>query len=245
MGWQGWAVVLVSALAGVPVRADECPVTALHGAPALRSRPAGERLQYIDTRLQSDARNGRLWSYSWATAYSALAIGQVAVAPFSSRANAEDLYVGGGASLIGLAPLLIAPLKVIKDSRRIEALASASSADRCSSLLEAERLLERDAENEAQGRSLLFHGGNVAFNVGLFFLMGAGFGHWTSATISLLTGIATGELMIFTQPMGAVHTLRDYRAGELSAGAAMHPFAMLLVPLVGAGRAGLSLVSTF
>jgi len=77
-------------------------------------------------------------------------------------------------------------------------------------------MLKRDAANETQGTSLLFHAGNVVVNAGIFFIIGAGFGHWTSATISLLTCIATGEIMIFTQPTGAVDTLRQYRNGDFA-----------------------------
>jgi hypothetical protein len=110
-------------------------------------------------------------------------------------------------------------------------------------LAQAEELLTRDAANEARGQSLLFHGGNVVFNAGLFFLIGAGFGHWTSATISLLTGIATGEVMIFTQPVGAVEALNDYRRGDFgtpSAGVRMG-----IAPLIAKDRSGLVLTLTF
>jgi hypothetical protein len=165
-------------------------------------------------------------------------------APLVSHASGLDLYVGGGAALIGVIPFVVTPLKVMGDEKRFDELeAEASKTDSCVALAQAEKLLIRDAANEARGQSLLFHGGNFVFNAGLFFLIGAGFGHWTSATISLLTGLATGEVMIFTQPVGAVEALRDYRRGDFgtpSAGVRMG-----IAPLIAKDRSGMVLIVTF
>jgi len=152
--------------------------------------------------------------------------------------------VGAGAALIGLLPLLVTPLKVMGDEKRLDELeAETRGTDPCVALAQAERLLNRDAANEAQGQSLLFHGGNVVVNAGIFFIIGAGFGHWTSATISLLTGIATGEIMIFTQPVGALRTLRQYRRGDFGSPSA--GVRMGIAPLIARDGSGLVLLLTF
>jgi hypothetical protein len=236
-------LVLLCLLFGRLAWAAESIATHVKGSDALQARSLDERLRYIDQRLQADAANARIWKYSWASIYAALAVGQFTAAPLVSRSTAKNLYVGGSAALIGLAPLLITPLKVIKDSRRVSELAAHPGDDPCAALFEIEELLKRDAENEALGRSALFHGGNVVFNLGLFFLIGAGFGHWTSATISLLTGIATGEIMIFTQPTGALRTLSEYRSGNFQvqpSRAAVWP-----VPLLAPGLAGIGFTGSF
>jgi len=150
----------------------------------------------------------------------------------------------GGASLIGLVPLVVTPLKVMGDDKRLEeSEAEALGTDPCVSLAGAEELLLHDAANEAEGRSLLFHGGNVVVNAGVFFIIGAGFGHWTSATISMLTGIATGEIMIFTQPLGALNALQAYRRGDLAFPRAAVRVA--IVPLVARNASGVVVVLTF
>jgi hypothetical protein len=240
--WRVFALVLV--LSARPALGHECTASLVGGEPALQRLNADVRLRFIRERLRVDARHARIWSYSWGTIYSALATGQFVAAPLVSHASGLDLYVGGGAALIGMIPLVFTPLKVMGDERRLGELeAEASQTDSCAALSQAEELLTRDAANEARGQSLLFHGGNVVFNAGLFFLIGAGFGHWTSATISLLTGIATGEVMIFTQPVGAVETLRDYRRGDFgtpSAGVRMG-----IVPWIAKNRSGLVLSVTF
>jgi len=243
MGRVAWAVMLVWLVGEQSAIAAQCTAAHVNGGDALQSRSLEERLRFLDERLQSDAANARIWRFSWAAIYSALAVGQFTAVPLVSRSTRKDLYVGGTAALIGLAPLLITPLKVIKDSRRVKELATHEAADPCAPLFEIEELLQRDADNEALGRSALFHVGNVVFNTGLFFIIGAGFGHWTSATISLLTGIATGETMIFTQPVGALRTLREYRAGESHLTAPQRT--VLLLPFGGPGLAGIALHLAF
>jgi hypothetical protein len=241
MARVGWVVVCL--LFVRPAWGAECIAARVNGSDTLQTRSVDERLRFIDQRLQSDAANARIWRLSWASIYAALAIGQFTAAPLVSHSTAKNLYVGGGAALIGLAPLLITPLKVIKDSRRVAELAAHPGDDPCATLFTIEELLQRDAENEALGRSALFQGGNVAFNLGLFFLIGAGFGHWTSATISLLTGIATGEAMILTQPTGALRTLHEYRSGSFQVPEAQS--SLLPVPLLAPGLAGIGVTGSF
>jgi hypothetical protein len=232
------------ALGASPALGGECPVTLVGGEPALQQVPAEARLHFIRERLRRDAHHARIWSYSWAAIYSSLAVGQFVAAPLVSHASGLDLYVGGGASLIGLVPLVVTPLKVMGDEKRLEeSEAEAPGTDPCGSLAGAEALLIHDAANEAEGRSLLFHGGNVVVNAGVFFVIGAGFGHWTSATISLLTGIATGEVMIFTQPLGALKALQAYRSGDLASPRAAVRVA--IVPLVARNASGVVVVLTF
>ena len=244
MGWSWRVLGLVVVLSAQPARAGECTASVVGGEPALQRQSAEARLRFIHERLRLDAHRARIWSTSWGAIYSALAAGQLVAAPLVSHASGLDLYVGGGAALIGLIPLVVTPLKVMGDERRLDEIAAEPpAADPCAALARAEELLNRDAANEARGQGLLFHGGNVVFNAGLFFVIGAGFGHWTSATISLLTGIATGEIMILTQPVGALKALRQYRRGEIgSPSAGTH---VAIVPLIAKNASGMALILTF
>ena len=244
MGWVWRVLGLVILLNARPTLAGECPVSVVGGKPALQQRSAEARLRFIQDRLRADAHNARIWGYSWGAIYSALATGQLVAAPLVSHASGLDLYVGGGAALIGLIPLVVTPLKVIGDERRLDELAAAPpEIDPCVALARAEELLERDAANEAQGQSLLFQGGNLVFNAGIFFVIGAGFGHWISATTSLFTGITTGEVMILTQPVGAVMALHQYRRGDLGAPSA--GVRVGIAPLVAKNASGMVVILTF
>jgi hypothetical protein len=239
----GWSVVsLLFALSAGSAFGGECPII-VGGQRSLEPVSAQTRLRFIRERLRSDAHRARVWSYTWGAIYSSLTIGQFIAAPLVSHESGLDYYVGGGASLIGLFPLIITPLKVMADDDSLEAMDDVAGPGSCTSLARAEEFLIRDAANEAEGRSLLFHGGNVVVNAGIFFLMGAGFGHWTNATISLLTGIATGEIMILTQPVGALTSLQEYRGGNLAPSTSGPRVA--LVPLVARKASGVVLVLTF
>jgi hypothetical protein len=139
----------------------------------------------------------------------------------------------------------VMPLRVMGDQRWLERrLATAPlGTHECALLAEAETLLVRDARNQAFGRSEVVHVGNVAVNAIIFAIIGAGFGHWTGAVISAVTGIVVGEVQIFTQPVGLVTDLARYRAGDLRPPTAA-PVRVALAPFVpraAAGRPGATL----
>ena len=244
MGWGWCALGLSFAFFASSAFAGECSATLVGGQPALQHLNVETRLHFIRERLRDDAHHASVWSYSWGAIYSSLAIGQFVAVPFVSPASRPDFYVGGGASLIGLVPLVVTPLKVMGDEERLEeSQVEPTGADPCALLAKAEELLIRDAANEAEGRSLLFHGGNVVVNAGISLIIGAGFGHWTSATISLLTGVATGEIMIFTQPVGALNALHAYRRGDVVSPTPV--FRVAVVPLVARNASGVVLAMIF
>lgn len=244
MAWVRHVLGVVLVLSARPAFCGECTASLVGGEPELQHLSAETRLHFIRERLRIDARHARIWSYSWGAIYSSLATGQLVAAPLVSHASGLDLYVGSGAALIGVIPLVVTPLKVMGDEKRLDELeAEAPETDPCVALARAEELLNRDAANEARGQSLLFHGGNVVVNAGIFFIIGAGFGHWTSATISLLTGIATGEIMILTQPVGALKALRQYRRGDFGSPSA--GVRMGIAPLLAKDRSGMVLILTF
>jgi hypothetical protein len=224
-----------------PAFGGQCPAAVGDGEPALQGLSAEARLQFIQARLRNDARNARIWSYAWAAIYSSLATGQLIAAPLVSHSAGLDLYVGGGAAVLGVIPFVVNPLKVMADEKRLDEAEGETAP--CVRLAQAEMLLERDAASEALGRGLLFHVGNLVVNTGLFFILGSGFGHWTSATISLLTGVATGEIMSFTQPTGAIKALRAYRRGDLASPSTAVRIA--IAPLIAKDGSGLVLLLAF
>jgi hypothetical protein len=250
-----WVLVgLAVWLWATPARAGECTAAVVKGTPVLARIDAEVRLRFIRERLRVEARRARIWSWSWAGIYTGLTAGQLIPVPFVSRGQRPDLYVGAGASFIGLIPLVVMPLSVMHDQKWLERrLASAPpGTHECVLLAEAETLLLRDAKNEAFGRSEVVHLGNVVVNMIVFSIIGAGFGHWASAALSMATGVVVGEAMIFTQPVGAVDDLRRYRAGDFGPAAAPATQRLVLTvapfALAGAPRGaplGASLVLAF
>ena len=218
MRWRCLLAALAIWLGAAPARAGECTTAVVKGDPALGGIDAAVRLRFLRERLRDEARRARIWTWSWAGIYAGLTAGQLALTPAFSKSQRRDYYVGAGSSFLGLAVVGVMPLQVMGDQRWLERrLAKAPpGTHECVLLAEAEQLLVRDAKNEAFGVSTLVHLGNILVNLGVFAALGFGFGHWPSGAISFTVGVAVGEVMIFTQPLGAVEDLRRYRAGELT-----------------------------
>jgi hypothetical protein len=231
---------LVVWLGAPPARAGECTTAVVKGDTALGSIDAGVRLHWIREHLGAEARRARVWSWAWAGVYTGLTAGQLAITPAFSTRDRRDYYVGAGASFLGLAVIGIMPLEVMADQKRLEKRLRTAppGTHECALLAEAEQLLLRDAKGEAFGVSELVHLGNVVVNLGVFLGIALGFGHWSSATISFVTGVAVGEVMIFTQPTGAVDDLRRYRAGDLVPAPPPPRLGLTVAPLAAPGVRG-------
>ena len=102
-------------------------------------------------------------------------------------------------------------------------------------IAEGERMLFKGADQELAARAWYMHVLNVAFNVGVG--MAIGFIHklWTNAVVNGLVGLAIGEAMLFTIPLGLVHGRDAYR-GKAS------PVSFMISPTAGPG---LGLTMTF
>jgi hypothetical protein len=215
------------------------------GGPALEAIDARVRLRFIEQGLAHAAYKARIWAWTWAGIYSALTVGNGILALTAGNPDdRNDAYVGTAASFVGLMVLVVLPLKVMADQRWLERRLRKAPADEdtCRLLADAERLLIRDSDSEAFGRSPLVHAGNFGFNIAIALLLGVGFGHWNAAVITGLTGIAIGELQTFTQPTDAVMMLRNYRFGRLSSSPPPKPRASWMVaPTVTRDQYGLTL----
>jgi hypothetical protein len=217
------------------------------GAPKLETIDAHARLAYLRERLRRGARRARWWHYGWSGTYAALAAYQVVLIPFGDRDARINYYFGAGSSLLGLAVLWIAPLKVMADEKWLERRIAAAPADEsvCALLAEAERLLVRDAAAEAFGKSPMVHAGNFVLNIGLALALGLGFHHWDQAAIQGPVGIAVGELQTFTQPTDELKTLAAYRRGELTSRERADALRFTLLPTAGRDHVGIALGFSF
>jgi hypothetical protein len=153
-----------------------------------------------------------------------------------------DWYVGAGSTLIGIVPLVIAPLDVVGDSAALRPKVAAAdpNGDLCPLLAEAEGTLVRDAKNQADGRRWWMHVANVALNTGVGLFLGLGYNHWLAGAFNTVTGTAIGEAIIFTQPTSSIDDLASYRSGSLPGAPGPLPGAPLPAP-----RAGVVVRTTF
>jgi hypothetical protein len=227
-------VVLAQIALAAPVaRAARCAPSAALGAPptatdaGLQARVGSLdpelRLRWIDAELARSAGRARLWTWSWGIALGVGTVANLAPLPFVKPDERIDWYTGAVTTGVGIVPLLIAPLDVVADSRELRSRVAArgrADDDVCALLADAETRLVRDAQNQADGRRWWLHAGNVLLNAGVGLFLIVGFRHWTAGIFNAVSGAAIGEVIILTQPTGAIDSLRRYREGALDGPAA-------------------------
>ena len=177
------------------------------------------RLHWIDRHLTETARRARLWTWSWGTGIVVATIGNLAPLPFVAKENRIDWYVGAGTTIVGIVPLLIAPLDVVKDARTLHAqlgaagVAARQADDVCRLLADAETRLVRDAQNQLDGQRWWLHVGNVVLNSGVGLFLVLGYHHYGAGAFNAVVGSAIGEAIILTQPTRTIDDLDLYRRG--------------------------------
>ena len=202
-------------LASASAAAGKCPAGA-GGLPALQEIDPELRLRFIDERLHRTAHRAQVWTWGWGIGIGVATVGNVVPIFFVAPADRIDWYVGAGTTIIGIVPLLIAPLDVVADSRALGArlAARASTDDVCTLLAEAETRLVRDAKNQADGQRWWLHAGNVALNTGVGLFLALGYHHWGAGAFNAVFGSAIGEAIILTQPTSTIGDLKTYQAGS-------------------------------
>jgi hypothetical protein len=207
----------ISGLVGSSAQAaTRCPAVA--GADEALGAVDGEsRLHWIDAHLSVTAHRAQVWTWGWGIGISVATLGNLAPLPFVAKEDRIDWYVGAGTTIVGIIPLLIAPLEVVDDARRLHAqvIADTSGDNICRLLAGAEASLVRDAKNQADGQRWWLHVGNVLLNAGVGLFLGLGYHHWGAAAWNAFGGSAIGEAIILTQPTGTIQDLRRYREAAL------------------------------
>jgi hypothetical protein len=213
VGSLGLLIILGAA---APTRAASCP-PGLGGGATIGQVDPEIRLAWIDQHLGRTAHRARIWTWGWGIGIGASAVGDLIPVAFVAPENRIDWYTGAVTSVIGVVPLLVAPLDVIQDSRELRARLDARIAtdDVCRLLADAETRLARAAANQAAGRRWWLHAGNLALNAGVGLFLGLGYHHWAAGAWNGIAGAAIGEAIILTQPTSSIDDLRSYRAGTI------------------------------
>jgi hypothetical protein len=210
-------------LAWLTPAAHACAPSATLGGVAERTSALDPelRLRWIDGELARSAGHARFWTGGWGFALGAGTLANLVPLTWVSADQRVDWYTGAATTAIGVVPLLIAPLDVIADSRGLRArLGARTPGDTCALLADAETLLVRDAKNQADGQRWWLHVGNVVLNAGVGLFLIVGFHHWAAGIWNAASGAVIGEVIIFTQPTGAIDSLRRYRDGDFDPGGA-------------------------
>ena len=211
-----FAALLATAPSLAARAAEPCPPGA-GGGPALGAIEPEQRLHFIHQRLARTAQRAQVWTWGWGIGIGVATVGNLVPLLFVAPDSRIDWYVGAGTTVIGVVPLVIAPLDVIGDSRALDARLGARGPtdDVCALLADAERRLVRDAQNQADGQRWWLHVGNVVLNGGVGLFLGLGYHHWIAGAFNAIFGSAIGEAIILTQPTSTIDDLRTYRTGSL------------------------------
>lgn len=217
IGWlAAFGTLVVVSTSSVAHGADRCPAGAGGGPPLVAIDPE-LRLRFIDEHLAHTAYRARAWTWSWGIGIGAATIGNLIPLAFVAPEDRIDWYVGAATTVVGVVPLVIAPLDVVADSRSLSArLAARSPNDHvCVLLADAEAKLVRDAQNQADGQRWWLHVGNVVLNTGVGLFLALGYHHWAAGAFNAIFGSAIGEAIILSQPTSSIEDLRAYRNGAL------------------------------
>ena len=212
--------------------AEQCPpITG--GDAALEKVDAAMRMDFLRKTLADEARRARLWNWTWRGVFAAATAYNVAISQTSNDGSTtRAAYEGAAKSAIGTISKFVDPL-------RIEQVASGAQ-DGCGSLAEAEAALIQSAQNQKRGKGLLTHAGVIGLNLVGSLVLAFGYGDSREALISGAVGVLSGEVMIYTQPNGAMRALQQYKAGNVPRPRSAR-LSVGILPMVGADTVGLAL----
>jgi len=220
-------VVVIACVLGVAIATAPSPAARAAArcpsppgmAASLAAVDGQTRLLWIDARLSATARTARLWTWGWGIGIVAATGANLIPLAFVAPEERVDWYTSAATTIVGLVPLLIAPLDVVADARalhaRVAAEGSGPDADVCRLLADAEATLARDAQNQKDGQRWWLHVGNVALNAGVGLFLGLGFHHWGAGALNFATGTVIGEAIILTQPTGSIGDFDHYRTNVI------------------------------
>jgi hypothetical protein len=204
------ALAALAAAASPGQAATRCP-----GPPGTAQIDGAARLGWIDAHLSATAHKARLYTWGWGLGIGIATVANLAPLPFVAPQDRIDWYTGAATTIVGIVPLLIAPLDVIDDAHELHAGIAAAPPDDdvCLRLADAEMRLRRDAKNQQDGQRWWLHAGNVVLNVGVGLFLGFGYHHWGAGAFNAASGTLIGELIIETQPTDSIDDLRRYQSG--------------------------------
>jgi hypothetical protein len=171
-----------------------------------------ERIQYIQTTLNSNRSNAKLWWYGWLVGYSAATIGQ-GIIYYSTKDKSlkQDMALGAATTFLGVAGQLITPMGPGFKANGLTLLPDNTSGERQTKLTYAEELLKSCADREIDGRSWQTHaicgvvnlGGGVITWIGFKRTVWAGLGNFALNTIIT-------EAQIWSQPTRSIRDYKEY-----------------------------------
>jgi hypothetical protein len=171
-----------------------------------------ERIQAIQSMLDSENRTTKAWWYGWLITYGSATIVQSALY-FNKNELAyhQDLALGAGTTLLGTFGQLIFPLPEGYSTNTLSNMPDETLEEKLVKLQTAERLLTECANWEKEGRSWKTHALYGTVNLGCGLIVWLGFKRSPAeGVVNFAANMAISELQIFTQPVRAIRDYKNY-----------------------------------
>ncbi|MDN5871591.1 MAG: hypothetical protein L0H73_12825 [Nitrococcus sp.] len=204
------AVSCVSAAAGQPGATR----TSLSDAEIER------RLDFIEQRLDASELHAQVWYWSWLVINGGAMVGLSVGAGLTDEADDRAAYIPQAVlAALGVADLtVIRPIQARFGAAPIRSLPGATRAQRLYKLERAEALLRANAMRAEGRKSWLLHLANFGLNAAAGAATYAT-GRSSDALVSFVTGVAAGELYIWSEPGAAEDGWQDYQRFKSGSGA--------------------------
>ena len=170
-----------------------------------------ERLEFLEQRLDADARHGTYWQWAWTGISAGGMISGIVLSTERDGDDQAEPIVNAATGAIGLAYALLRPMEARLGADPVRAMPATTLAEKQNKLLAAESLLERNAARARERTSWKIHLGSLAFNAAAFGFI-AGFGNLGDAAISGGAGAVAGSLQLWSQPKRATADWEAYQA---------------------------------
>ncbi len=175
-----------------------------------------DKLQFIQSHLNAEARHSRLWQNSWLTVIAADSV--INAAGYSNADNHREQVDSGTALAVGLLGLYSGiknPMQIHHYQQTLSSLPQNTSAEISNKLNTAEQMLNAAASREAheQSRKNRVTSG-VIHAIAALIVNEKGSGE-KQAIRGFLSGLAFGELKIRTAPKQSIEALKRYQSGDI------------------------------
>jgi hypothetical protein len=204
------AATIIAAIGWLPpVNAADQP-DAAHAS--LSDAEIERRLDFIEQRLDASKWHAQIWYWSWLTINGGATVALSVASAIADDADDRAAYIPQAAlSALGVADLtVIRPLQARFGAEPIRGLPNATRAQRLEKLKRAEALLRGNAERAESRRSWLLHLANFGLNAAAGAVTYAT-GRTSDALISFGSGVAAGEIYIWTEPGAPARDWQDYQ----------------------------------
>jgi hypothetical protein len=221
-------------LAAASTRAEPSP-----GAAPPSDAEVARRIAFLQARLDRGTVPANRWWYGWYTGWTALTVGQGALAvAITDPGLRADAAVGAVGSSLALIPLAFVPFPARYAAADLRAMPDATPDERHRKLARGERLLRESAASEALQRKWFNHALSATVSTGVGLVLALGYGRPVTGALSAIAGIALSEAQIFTTPTAAIDDWDEYRrtGGSGGVGRTRPPapgFSWFVAPLAG------------